>query len=118
MADNWPASLPTDMNASDYAEGMADGRLMSQTDTGPAKVRLRSSAMARPLKGSMIMTGAQVATLRTFVDTTLLGGTLPFNFTDPIDGSTVLARFAESLPTWSSLGGDNWTVNLDLEVLP
>lgn len=118
MADVWPASLPQKLLVEGYSEGLADGRLISQMDAGPAKVRRRSSAMPRPLQGSMIMTSAQLATMRTFVNTTLIGGSLPFDFPDPATGATLLVRCAGSVPALTNLGGAYWNVSLDLEILP
>lgn len=118
--DTWPASptLPQRLLAETYSEGFADGRLVSQMETGPAKVRRRSSAMPRPIKGEMIMTAAQVASLRTFFNTTLIGGSLPFNFPDPITyPTTILVRFAGGVPAVSAFGS-RYKVALDLEILP
>lgn len=118
MVDVWPATLPQYMLVDGYAQGLGDGRLRSQTDAGPAKVRRRSSAMPKPLQGRMIMDGAQLADLQTFVDMTLMGGSLTFTFPDPVTGSSVLVRFSADLPSWQSRGADNWFVSLDLEILP
>jgi len=118
MADAWPASLPDYWQMDGYSDAMGDNRLISPMETGPAKVRPRSTAAPRPLRGRMIMDGDQLADLRDFVQATLIGGSLPFEMPDPIDGSTMLVRFAGSLPSWSPLGADNYSVTLDLEVLP
>lgn len=119
-ADPWPGTLPTRLQVQGYSEDLTgDGRVVSPMDAGPAKVRTRSLATAL-LQGTMFMTTAQVATLKTFERTTLLRGTLPFTFYDPADQSSILVRFNPrgQLPKKSFLGGDNWQVTLDLEVLP
>jgi hypothetical protein len=118
MADTWPATLPCKFMHGGLADGMADGRLISQTDTGPAKVRRRSSAMPRNVSGQMIMTAEQLATMRFFIDKTLIGGSLPFNFMDPVTGEWVLVRCAGSMPTWSRFGRDRFTVSMAIEILP
>jgi hypothetical protein len=97
---------------------MGDGRIRSATDTGPGKVRRRTTAMASPLQGRMLMTSAQVAILKTFVETDLFGGVGVFDFLDPVSRTTKQVRFAETVPTWSHAGGDIFNVMLTLEILP
>ncbi|MBE1208104.1 hypothetical protein [Aminobacter carboxidus] len=118
MVDVWPATLPQYLLADGYSEAQGDGRLRTQPDVGPPKVRLRSSAMPGPLQGRMMMSGAQRAILDNFVKTTLIKGTLPFTFPDPLTRDPILVRFAANLPVWTSPGGDTFVASLDLEVMP
>lgn len=115
--DVWPATLPQGLQRTDYAEGIGDGRLRSQMDAGPAKVRRRSSAMPRPLTGTMVVTSAQIQTVRQFIEETLIGGSLPFCMPAPRTGGPILVRLVE-MPSWSALGGKWYRLNLSLEVLP
>ncbi len=48
----WPAELPQRVLASGYSESLGDGRLRTQMETGPMKVRRRFSAVARPIAAS------------------------------------------------------------------
>lgn len=114
----WPGGLPTYLLTDGYVQAFGDGRIRSQTDTGPGKVRRRSTAMPEPIVGAMLMTTAQIATLRTFVQTTIFGGTVAFDFTDPITRATISVRFAERLPVITHRGGDIFHVMLELEKLP
>lgn len=118
MVDAWPATLPQYLLADGYSEAKGDGRLRSQPDIGPAKVRRRTSAMPGPLRGRMKMSGAQRAILDAFVETTLANGVLPFTFPDPLTRAPILVRFGDMLPAWTSEGGDTFVAALDLEVLP
>lgn len=118
MPEVWPATVPHCMTFDSPLLSPADGRIRSQTDTGPAKVRRRSSAMPRALSGQIPMTYAQWATLQTFINTTTLGGSLPFTFPSQIGGADVLARFGDSLPSARRLGAGKVLVDLALEVLP
>jgi len=123
MPEVWPATLPTKFNETDYTEGVANNLLRSQMDYGPAKIRRRTSANPRPVSGSMQMTNEQLEDLITFVDTTTLGGSLPFDFPAQRGGGTWLARFGnEGLPTWKPNGYMDdevaWTVTMKLEILP
>lgn len=118
MADNWPDTLPQCFVVG-FSEGLADGRLAYKPDAGPAIMRRRSSAAPRSLSGQLKLTRAQIATLKTFVDDTLIGGSLPFNFKDPTSQATVLVRFPDgSLPNWQQITGGVFRVNLELEILP
>lgn len=118
MPAAWPVGVPHCFTWDSFAQALGDGRLRSQTDTGPAKVRRRSSAMPAALMGSLVMTYAQLATLRTFVDSALAGGSLPFTFPDQAGGSDLLVRFGENLPTWRRHGAGRVMVEIELEVLP
>lgn len=73
--------------------------------------------MPRPLAGSMIVTSAHLATVRQFVDQTLLGGSLPFEMADPLSNARILVRLVE-MPTWTAIGGKFYRLSLSLEVLP
>ena len=115
--DNWPSTLPDRFQSSSYGVSMADGRIRSEMDSGPAKVRRRSSAMPAPLSGVMYVRPAQIATIRAFVKNNLLGGSLAFRFPDPLTRELLLVRFVE-LPSWSCVSGDIYSDNMNLEILP
>ncbi|KQZ31576.1 hypothetical protein ASD50_15005 [Mesorhizobium sp. Root552] len=118
MVASWPLTLPQYVLTEGYGSAFGDGRLRSQPDIGPPKVRSRSSAMPEPLQGKVVMTTDQLASLRTFITTTLLKGTQPFTFPDPVTGDPILVRFGDRLPSWSYFGHRKWTVDLSLEVMP
>lgn len=120
MVDSWPGSLPQAMQAdSAFSEGVGDGLLEYQPETGPPITRLRSTSSTRPMTGTMFCTSAQIATLKTFFNGNLLGGALPFNFPDQLQSGTLLVKFPKgSLPKWTPLGGDNYSLQLSLTILP
>lgn len=118
MVDAWPVALPQDLQVSGFSDGFGDGRIRNKPDRGPALVRRGSSATPRPLKGMMWMTYDQIDDLRTFVETTLVGGSLAFTFPDPFGGSDLLVRFGDELPSVSAVAGLLFSVSLNLEVLP
>lgn len=118
MPDAWPDSLSHCLPRDGQSEAMGDGLIRYQPDAGPAQVRRRSSAVPRPFTGMVILTRAQLATLRTFVDTTLLGGSLPFTIPAQSEAGTWLVRFADKgLPRWTPAGG-KYRVSFELEILP
>lgn len=118
----WPVSLPQYFEVG-VQDTRQQGFIRSQTDTGPYKQRKRFTATARFLSGSMLLTGTQRATFETFYKTTLSEGTDAFDFIDPIDFSTVSARFVQT-PSLSGVSGGStaatvqWRMDLMLEVLP
>lgn len=123
MADAWPAELPQKLHRDDFEESLGDNVVRSQTETGPGKVRRRSTAAAGTIDGSMTMTTEQWVALvgadrrSGFFGTTLLSGSLPFIFPDPSGTGTLLCRFA-SPPARRAVSVDQWSVRLSLEVLP
>lgn len=119
MASPWPGTLPQKFLVDGYSEGVGDGLLEYQPDTGASLTRRRATAMPKPMGGNFEMTSAQIATLKTFFETTLIGGSLPFNFPDPLTGATLLVKFQKGgIPKWSALGGDCYIVGVSLWVLP
>lgn len=118
MVDAWPATLPQCLPLDNQQEGMANNLIRSQPDTGPAQVRRRSSAAPRAWSGMVVLTRAQLAILRDFVEVTLLQGSLPFSFPATSEAGTWLVRFADNgLPKWRRVG-PKFSVTLQLEILP
>lgn len=118
MTDVWPVTLPQGLLMDGNSDAPPDGRLKSQTDQGPGKTRRRTSAAVRKFSGRMYMTTEQIDTLETFIETTTLGGTLPFTFKDPKNAAPILVRFGDSLPNWVNVSGDLYDVALMFEGLP
>ena len=119
MVDAWPAGMPQYILQSGASLGFGDGLLETQPDVGPPISRRRSTAVTRPLRGSVMCTNAQITTFETFFYTTILNGSLPFSFPDPRTGATILVKFIKgSPPSYSPQGGNNFLLNLDLVVLP
>lgn len=119
MPADWPTSLPQRLNTQGSDFQLGDGRVTFTTDTGPGKMRRRSSSVAGRWTAQMTMSPAQIETLRLFVEDDLVGGSLPFTFPPPREiGDDLLVRFAEDgLPGWRNIGGQVWQVSFVLEVL-
>lgn len=113
----WPVSLPQKPLRDGYQEVEADTNVRTPMDTGPAKVRRRFTAGPRPFTCTFEFTGAQLATFKTFVRTTLLNGSLAFDMAEPIAGTTASFR-QKSPPRTVSVGGDNYQTTWELEALP
>ncbi len=135
----WPTLLPQRVTIMGYSERLADGRLKSQTDTGPGKVRRRYSSAARQVNAQIVLYQDQKSRFDRFWNEDTKGGALPFIMPDQTgDGwallddlgtpildnllnpllvtSLWLARFDEA-PTISLIGGV-FHIAFTLSVLP
>ena len=113
----WPASLPQVPESSSYEETAPNELLRTQMDSGPAKVRRRFTSGVRDYGMTFRMTKAQVATLDTFYITTLSGGVVKYDWTNPRTGATDTFRF-KSPPKYQHRTGDFWRVAIEIEQLP
>jgi hypothetical protein len=115
----WPGTLPPRLLVEGYQERLPNNKLRTEMDAGPAKQRRRYTAAVRPITGAQVLTQAQVAALKTFHNTTLLGGTQPFDWTDPIPNSGLVNfRFVTEPVIDRALGGGFYRVSYELEILP
>ena len=94
MAD-WPAGLPQKFEASSYKTSPETNVIVTNMDTGPAKVRRRFTAKRRIHAGVMVMSKSEYeSTFLPFFETTIADGTVEFNFPDPFDElSTIVVRW-------------------------
>lgn len=114
----WPTTLPRQMMLDGQGENIPDGLLRSENEAGPAKVRRRSSATPWELVGTFRMTNTQYDAFRAFVDATIAGGALPFEFPNQRDCAAYhLARIKPGDVTASRVG-PTWRVSIKLEILP
>jgi hypothetical protein len=117
----WPVTVPASPLYDGYSEAMPNYTLRSSMDSGPSKVRRKCSALPWLMTVNFVLSASQLSALVTFVETTLIGGTLRFEFTHPRTGSTVECRVAgsDSLMQIAPRGqSSSWSVALTLEVLP
>ena len=100
-----------------YSENPPNNAIRSEMDEGPPKTRRMSIAARRPITVQKHLNKSQVAILDTFYDTTLVNGTIEFDWVHPRTGSSVEMMFTEP-PVYESLGGTSWMVSMKLEILP
>lgn len=116
----WPVSLPQSPQENFTETGGNIQVLRTSPDMGPAKQRRRGFSV-RTMQLNFWMTDAQVATLKTFVVSTLKG-VARFGFTHPTTGVTEEVRFIPSgngeLYNLSYVSKDLWNVSMQFEVLP
>jgi hypothetical protein len=117
MAQAWPGSLQQLLNEANFGLKVGETAIRSEMDVGPAKVRRRFTHPINTFSASINLTTAEYTTFYNFFNTTLAGGTLPFEFDHPITQVTTEFRFVEP-PTISSLGGGHFVAGFTIEELP
>ena len=122
--DTWPASLPRNFIGDSYRETEGVNNLL-QTETPAPKSRPLSSLPFRQVSGTMLLTRAQLATLRSFGRVTLLQWSLPFWFpartgeSDPEKPGYWLTRFREDgIPELGLITPAQIEISIGLYILP
>lgn len=116
----WPAALPQTPLQQGFAEELPRLSITTQMDAGPAKVRRRFTAGVTKYNMQFDLTTAQRATFITFYETTTFGGSVRFDFPDPVTAVTAEFRFdlAKGTPQITSLSGHIYRLTAPMEKLP
>ena len=94
----WPVELPQKVLHDGYSERPVDGRLRTQTDFGPGKVRRRYSSAARPVSCAILVPDTLVARFDRFWNEETSGGVMPFIMPDQIfNGAFLLDNFGNQI---------------------
>lgn len=117
--DVWPGSLPQSALRQSYKEAPADIVKRTPMSKGPAKQRpLLTRGIKPPIPITMEMDAAQIATLKTFYQETLNGGTIPFQWVHPRLQEVRTFRFKkDDSHTITALDGGYYRVTMLLEVI-
>ena len=110
-------ALPTNFEYGSFNESQQDGSITTNMDAGPAKKRRRFTAITESYGGSMTMDSSQKAAFKTFFQTTLMQGSLTFNFPNPVSTGDIEVRIV-GVPRYSALENSYWKVSFTLEELP
>ncbi len=115
----WPPGLPQ-VPQKGYTEDLGVLIVRTPMDKGPAKQRRRGQSPDK-LNCNFMMTTAQVATLKTFVESTIRG-VARFYFPQPRTGETVEVRIIPqgdgNMYNLSYVAPGYYNVSLQLEILP
>lgn len=117
---NYPTTLPNQfLGLRDKKE---DNVLRTQMDAGPSFSRRRYTAVSRTLGVPVVFNGAQRVIFDDFFRDDLKDGSLSFDWTDPVDDSTVTFRFTKP-PEFTTMRGGQpaeriYRATLALEILP
>ena len=120
----WPAELPTAPQFG-WSEAPGDGRVRTQTDAGPAKVRRRFSSTPSVFSVQFVMTQAQATRLLQFYENAsdaspagTGGGALSITgLPHPRDDSSATFRFLAP-PVITQASTTVFRASLRLELLP
>jgi len=114
---SWPAGIPQKFDQDQFSYKPEDNLIRSDMEMGPEKTRPRFTASRTFISGSMEMTVAEWTTLLSFYESTLVYGSLEFDWSDPVDGTNASFRFREP-PGIVSTRGDLFTVSINVEQMP
>jgi hypothetical protein len=114
---DWPSTLPATPLVDGFRETTSNGRIFSQMDVGPAKVRRRTTAVTRYFYVEYIFTTTQKGYFDTFYETTTKFGTLAFDWTRPDTNTEVEARFKPDETPTASPDGVDVRVSFALEIV-
>ncbi len=119
---SWP-TFPTDPLVSSYDRSPPDVVIRSQMDVGPDKLRRRTTANPVNYDMTFLATSAEVANMDAFYSSTLQGGSLTFDFTDPDTGTLYSNKWRfRSAPVarhaFTNSTAKYFTVAISLERLP
>ena len=118
MAEQWPAALQQYLNQEGFGLKKGKQTIRSETETGPAKVRRRTTKSVDQMTGSIIIEGKDdFDTFENFYDTTLGAGVLPFEFAHPITLVVEEWRFVGEYQ-YTTLGSDKFRIGMTWEKLP
>lgn len=112
---SWPNTLPA-CPEWQYSENYQDGRIRSDMDAGPAKLRRRFTVVVQNFSLQIKLTSAQVDTIISFYDNTLEMGTATFKWFHPRTQDPASCRFV-SRPAISGMDG-LYSVSFEMEILP
>lgn len=115
----WPSTLPQAGVIDNMSGGPQSNAVSFKPQNGPTIDRKKSSSVARNRKMQTApMTKAQYATFKTFFETTLAYGVLPFTWTDGFTGATgVRMKFIQNDPVYNEVMLTSDLIQIDFEVL-
>ena len=114
----WPTSLPQRPLRNGFGGSIESGRVSSQPEHGPQQYRRRFTATEDPLNATYRMTFDQWQTVKNFYKNTTANGSLPFDWPEPMTGSTISVTFAEPPSFTTASAPDRLDVTIKLREQP
>lgn len=119
MAVAWPSSLEQKVLVQGFGLNLGNTVLTSENEVGLPKERRRFTKAADRLQTSIIATRSEVTTFLNFYKTTLAGGTLSFDFTDPITDVTNEYKFdTQNPPQITPYGANDFVIRMNWIEIP
>lgn len=118
---DWPQELQ-DLQLLGLTQQSQEIRLRSQMEIGPAKVRRRHTGVLDRYRIPVVLSGGQRDLLEEFYRVDLLGGSLPFIWSDPVTDAPTTFYFdeppSETMEKGGPPGGRTWSGYLALRTAP
>ena len=114
MSETWPATIPEEVLVDGFMQQAVPATIRTKMEAGIDKLRRRYTTPILNLNVAMFLTFTQYETLETFYNTTLQGGVLSFDFTDPATATTKEYRFI-SPPSYTPSGGVHYLASMQWE---
>lgn len=112
--EEWPSTLPQEFDMKSLSISTPDALMMSQTESGLPKRRKRFTKNLTIIKGRMEMFHNEIQILRDFIALDLNGGVQTFAFPRPGYLEGVMPVFFRKYPSFSHLGANVWSVEIEL----
>lgn len=113
----WPNTLPASPLLDGFVETVPETVIRSKMDTGPDKVRQRTTAGIRKFNMSFIMSKTETSIFDSFYLSDLNGGAQAFDFIHPRTGETLSLRLTKP-PAYVAQNSKYFRITLDAEALP
>lgn len=112
----WPSTLPQFVDQDEYTQTSKNPLIRTDMEAGPAKVRLRYTAVPEEFNISLVMTKTQFESFITFFKQTIHYGADIFLWKHPVTQTTSNCRFTgmyNAVPH-----GIDFKVTIPMEILP
>lgn len=114
----WPGTVPSAFAVDGFTRSPVNNTIVSDTEAGKPLLRARFTGFMADMQGHLVCTKAQAQALETFWKTTLVFGSLPFTWTDPLYGTGTNTFIFMSKPTMSALAGNAlWSVDMTVRMV-
>lgn len=117
MAEIVPGDLQDKLNSAGFSFKQGSTSIRSNMEIGLDKVRQRFTTPINQIQGTVNIVKNDIATLQTWFDTTLAGGSKTFLYEDPFTGLDDEFRFIGEYGI-VPLGGINFRVSFTWEYIP
>lgn len=115
----WPETLPQVSLIDGLSYAPVQNVVAFATETGPGKLRRRSTARSKVVTMRFLLDETQRATFLAFFEDDLEDGALTFELDDPVTGELAKWRFDPASPySLTTPGRPNWSLSMNLLQVP
>ena len=117
MTPNFPTELEQEFNEQGFNFVKGDTKIRSEIEVGPPKQRNRYTKSFDQITANILICMDNYNVFKSFYETTLDNGTLPFTYFNPLEQAVNTFRFVGSYQI-QPLGGRYFTLSFSWEILP